>query len=99
MENKIIRECDMFSRSITFWNTNTADLATVLKGPGYLAKLVANTKKLVDYGATQKSTKVTAQNAKIMLAVFVFSCLTSRLASRYSSAQGSATAKQGTYRP
>lgn len=66
MENKIVRECDIFGRSVIFWNTNTADLAPVPKGPGYLAKLTANKAELVKLGATQKSTKVTAQNAKIM---------------------------------
>jgi hypothetical protein len=66
MENKIIRECDMFGRTITFWNTNTADLAAVPKGPGYLAKLVANQQSLTKLGATQKSSKVTAQNALIL---------------------------------
>jgi hypothetical protein len=66
MEARIVRESDMFGRSITFWNTNTADLAATAKGPGYLATLIANNQKLAKLGAMQKGTKVTAQNAQIM---------------------------------
>ena len=66
MEAKIIRECAAFGRSITFWNSNSADLAAAPKGPGYLAKLAANNTRLTELGATQKSISVAAQNAQIL---------------------------------
>ena len=64
MEAKIIRECDMFNRAITFWNANSGDLGP--KGIGYYNGLINDRDQLVAAGATQKGAKVTAQNALVL---------------------------------
>src|ERR1035437_11137992 len=66
MEARIIRECDMFGRVITFWKTNSADIPAGSKGATYSANLGIDRQKLVDAGATQKGGKVTAQNALLL---------------------------------
>lgn len=66
MEARIIRDCDMFGRVITFWKTNSADIPAGSKGATYSANLASDNKKLVDAGATQKGGKVTAQNALLL---------------------------------
>jgi hypothetical protein len=66
MEARIIRDCDMFGRVITFWKTNSADIPAGSKGATYSANLGIDRQKLVDAGATQKGGKVTAQNALLL---------------------------------
>src|ERR1035437_8764931 len=66
MKARIIRECDMFGRALIFWKTNNADIPPGTKGATYYATLGTDNQKLADAGATQKSGKVTAQNALIM---------------------------------
>jgi hypothetical protein len=66
MEARIVRDCDMFGRVITFWKTNSADIPAGSKGAGYYASLGSISSQLVSAGATQKSGKVTAQNALIL---------------------------------
>ena len=65
MESKIIRECDMFGRVLIFWTVNQADIPAGSKGATYYSNLASDNQKLLDAGATQKGSKVTAQNARI----------------------------------
>jgi len=63
MNNRIIRDCDMFGRVLTFWKTNITDIPAGSKGATYYANLGNYQQQLVAAGAMQKGGKVTAQNA------------------------------------
>jgi hypothetical protein len=65
MENKIIRECASFDHSLVFCKTNSTDIPTTSKGPGYVIGLTGIYTLLVKAGATQKPGTVSAQNALI----------------------------------
>ena len=66
MEQKIVRECDSFNRSLVFCKTNSTDIPATSKGPGYVTNLTGVYGQLVQAGATQKPISVTAQNALIL---------------------------------
>jgi hypothetical protein len=66
MENKIIRECASFDRSLVFCKTNSADIPATSKGPVYVSNLSGIYTQLFNAGATQKPVSVTAQNALIL---------------------------------
>jgi hypothetical protein len=66
MEQKIIRECDSFGRSLVFCKTNSADIPATSKGAAYVSSLTDINNQLVKAGATQKPVTVTAQNALIL---------------------------------
>jgi hypothetical protein len=66
MEARIIRESDMFGRVLVFWKGNLTDIPAGSKGATYYANLGADNTGLINAGATQKSGKVTAQNALIL---------------------------------
>jgi hypothetical protein len=66
MENRVIRECDSFGRSLVFCKTYSTDLPATSKGPGYVSSLTGINTRLVNAGAAQKPVTVTAQNALIL---------------------------------
>ena len=66
MEQKIIRECDSFGRSLVFCKTNSNDIPATSKGAAYVSNLTGINTQLVNAGATQKPVTVTAQNALIL---------------------------------
>jgi hypothetical protein len=66
MKDKIIRQCAMFGRVLTFWKTNSGDLPAGSKGAAYVTSLESVSSGLVNAGATQKANTVAAQNARLL---------------------------------
>ena len=57
MESRIIRDCDMFGRVITFWKTNLADIPAGSKGATYYANLGNISGQLVSAGPRKKAAR------------------------------------------
>ncbi len=66
MKMRIIHEGESFNRSVIFANTNSADIPATSKGAGYVTTLGGIYAQLLNAGALQKPTSVSAQNALIL---------------------------------